>query len=154
VRSHFTLALGVNRCSDRRSIFDRRWLAVMDIIEILKADYARFPIDQSFEIYAKDMYFQDPLNRFHGVNRYRLTIGFMKTFFKQIQFDLHSIDRIDRLINTRWTLQWNTPVPWYPRIEITGRSELLLAADRDLIISHIDYWDCSPWDVVKQHFRL
>jgi hypothetical protein len=124
----------------------------MDIVEILKADYARFPIDQSFGIYAEDMYFQDPLNRFHGVNRYRLTIGFMKTFFKQIQFDLHSIERIDRLINTRWTLQWNTLVPWYPRIEISGRSELLLAPDRELIISHIDYWDCSPWDVVKQHF--
>jgi Uncharacterized conserved protein (DUF2358) len=126
----------------------------MDIVEILRADYARFPIDQSFQIYTEDMYFQDPLSRFRGVNRFRQTIGFMKTFFKQIQFDLHSIEQIDRLINTRWTLQWNTPVPWYPRIEITGRSELLLAPDRDLIISHIDYWDCSPWDVVKQHFRL
>jgi hypothetical protein len=124
----------------------------MDIVEILKADYARFPIDQSFQIYTEDMYFQDPLSRFRGVNRFRQTIGFMKTFFKQIQFDLHSIDRTDRLINTRWTLQWNTPVLWYPRIEITGRSELLLAPDRELIISHIDYWDCSPWDVVKQHF--
>jgi hypothetical protein len=124
----------------------------MDIVEILKADYARFPIDQSFGIYAEDMYFQDPLSRFRGVNRFRQTIGFMQTFFKQIQFDLHSIERTDRLINTRWTLQWNTPVPWYPRIEISGRSELLLAPDRELIISHIDYWDCSPWDVVKQHF--
>jgi Uncharacterized conserved protein (DUF2358) len=124
----------------------------MDIVEILKADYARFPIDQSFQIYAEDMYFQDPLSRFRGVNRFRQTIGFMQTFFKQIQFDLHSIERTDRLINTRWTLQWNTPVPWYPRIEISGRSELLLAPDRELIISHIDYWDCSPWDVVKQHF--
>jgi Uncharacterized conserved protein (DUF2358) len=124
----------------------------MEIVEILKADYARFPIDQSFEIYAADMYFQDPLNRFQGVDRFRLTIGFMKTFFKQIQFDLHSIERTDRQINTRWTLQWNTPIPWYPRIEITGRSELLLAPDRELIVSHIDYWDCSPWDVLKQHF--
>ncbi len=125
----------------------------MDIIKILQADYAHFPIDQTFEIYAEDMYFQDPLNRFHGVNRYRLTIGFMKTWFEQIQFDLHSIDLVDRLITTRWTLQWNTPLPWYPRIEISGSSELLLATDRDLIISHIDYWDCSPLDVLKQHFR-
>ncbi len=124
----------------------------MDIVKILQADYARFPIDQSFQIYAEDMYFQDPLNRFHGVNRYRLTIGFIKTFFKQIQFELHTIERIERLITTRWTLQWNTPVPWYPRIEITGRSELLLADDRELIISHIDYWDCTPLDVLKQHF--
>jgi hypothetical protein len=124
----------------------------MDIIQILRADYARFPIDQSFEIYAEDMYFQDPLNQFRGLNRFRLTIGFMKTFFKQIQFDLHSIEQIDRLVNTRWTLQWNTPVPWYPRIAITGRSELLLAPDRELIISHIDYWDCTPRDVLRQHF--
>jgi Uncharacterized conserved protein (DUF2358) len=125
---------------------------IMNIIEILKADYARFPIDQSFEIYAEDMYFQDPLSRFRGVSRFRRTIGFMQTFFKQIQFDLHAIDLTDRQINTHWTLQWNTPVPWYPRIEITGRSELLLAPDRELIISHIDYWDCSPTDVLKQHF--
>lgn len=123
----------------------------MDIITILRADYARFPIDQSYHIYAEDVYFQDPLNRFRGLDRYRQTIGFMQTWFKEIQFDLQALERVDRLITTQWTLQWNTPLPWYPRIEITGRSELLLN-DRELIISHIDYWDCTPLDVLKQHF--
>lgn len=123
----------------------------MDIVEILRADYARFPIDQTYAIYADDVYFQDPLNRFRGIDRYRRTIDFINTWFKEIYFDLHSLERIDNLISTRWVLSWNTPVPWYPRIAIPGRSELLVD-DRELIVSHIDYWDCTPLAVLKQHF--
>lgn len=123
----------------------------MDIVEILRSDYARFPIDQTYEIYADDVYFQDPLNRFRGLDRYRLTIGFIKTWFKEVQFDLYSLERIDKTIATRWRLSWNTPLPWYPRIAIPGRSELLVD-DRESIVSHIDYWDCTPLDVLKQHF--
>ena len=124
----------------------------MDIITILRQDYAKFPIDQNYQIYAEDVYFQDPLNRFHGIDRYRKMLAFIQTWFKDPQLESDRIDRLDRLITTRWALRWNTPLPWYPRIEITGRSELLLN-DRGLIISHIDYWDCSPFDVLKQHFK-
>jgi hypothetical protein len=125
----------------------------MDIITILQQDYAKFPIDQNYQIYAEDVYFQDPLNRFHGIDRYRKMLTFIQTWFKDPQLESDRIDRLDRLITTRWALSWNTPLPWYPRIEITGRSELLLN-DRGLIISHIDYWDCSPFDVLKQHFKV
>jgi hypothetical protein len=125
----------------------------MDIITILRADYAKFPIDQNYQIYADDVYFQDPLTRFRGLKRYQKTIEFIQTWFKDPQLELYRIDRIEQLITTRWSLSWNTPLLWSPRIEITGRSEMLLN-DRDLIISHIDYWDRSPLDVLKQHFRL
>lgn len=124
----------------------------MDILEILQQDYAQFPIDQNYDIYAEDVYFQDPLNRFRGLQRYRQTIEFIRKWFKFPRLELAEIDRCDSLITTRWTLSWNTPLPWHPRIEISGRSELLLN-EHDLIISHIDYWDCSPFDVFKQHFR-
>jgi Uncharacterized conserved protein (DUF2358) len=125
----------------------------VDIITILREDYAKFPIDQSYQIYAEDVYFQDPLSKFRGLNRYKQTIGFIQTWFKDPRLELYEIDRLERLITTRWSLSWNTPLPWYPRIEITGRSEMLLN-DRELIISHIDYWDCAPFDVLKQHFKL
>jgi Uncharacterized conserved protein (DUF2358) len=131
----------------------------MDILTTLRQDYANFPDNQSYQIYDENVYFQDPLTRFRGLDRYRKTIGFIKTWFKQPQLELYEIDRVvgtaapleHRLITTRWSLSWNTPLPWYPRIEITGRSEMLLN-DRELIISHIDYWDCTPFDVLKQHF--
>ncbi|WP_445637936.1 DUF2358 domain-containing protein [Nostoc sp. DSM 114161] len=123
----------------------------MDIIEILKEDYQRFPVNQTYSIYAPDVYFQDPLNKFRGVKRYKVMINFIETWFLNPKMDLHNIQRLGNTIKTEWTLSWNTPVPWKPRIYIPGWSELTLNSD-GLIVSHIDYWNCSRLDVVKQHF--
>ncbi|MEA5595960.1 DUF2358 domain-containing protein [Rivularia sp. UHCC 0363] len=123
----------------------------MDILEILKADYQRFPKNQTYNIYAEDVYFKDPMNKFNGVDRYKLMIKFIETFFIKPQMDLHDIRREGDTIKTEWTLNWNTPLPWRPRISIPGWSQLGVNSD-DLIISHVDYWKCSRLDVVKQHF--
>ena len=130
----------------------------MNIIEILQEDYQRFPRDQTYEIYAKDVYFKDPMTEFRGIKRYQSMIGFMTHWFQNIQMELHDIKQIGDLpeplrdrIETRWTLSWTTPLPWQPRIAISGRSELMFN-EQNLIISHIDYWDCSRWDVLRQHF--
>ncbi|MEH1836721.1 MAG: DUF2358 domain-containing protein [Nostoc sp.] len=123
----------------------------MDIIEILKEDYQRFPVNQTYSIYAPDVYFQDPLNKFRGVKRYKLMINFIETVFLDPKMDLHNIQRLGDAIKTEWTLSWNTPLPWKPRISIPGWSELGLNSD-GLIVSHVDYWHCSRLDVVKQHF--
>ncbi|BDI15232.1 hypothetical protein ANSO36C_10340 [Nostoc cf. commune SO-36] len=123
----------------------------MDIIEILKEDYQRFPVNQTYNIYAPEVYFQDPLNKFRGVKRYKEMINFIQTWFLNPKMDLHNIQRLENTIKTEWTLSWNTPLPWKPRISIPGWSELGLNSD-GLIVSHIDYWNCSRLDVVKQHF--
>lgn len=123
----------------------------MDIIQILKQDYQRFPTDQTYSIYAQDVYFKDPLNEFRGVERYKQMIKFINICFKNPKLDLHGIERSAATIKTRWTLSWTTPVPWQPRIAIPGWSELTLNADEQ-IVAHIDYWNCSRWDVLKQHF--
>ncbi|MEH2284306.1 MAG: DUF2358 domain-containing protein [Nostoc sp.] len=123
----------------------------MDIIEILKEDYQRFPVNQTYSIYAPEVYFQDPLNKFRGVKRYKEMINFIQTWFLDPKMDLHNIQRLGDTIKTDWTLSWNTPLPWKPRISIPGWSELGLNSD-GLIVSHIDYWNCSRLDVVKQHF--
>ena len=124
----------------------------MDIVEILKQDYQRFPADQTYSIYAQDVYFQDPMNRFQGSDRYRQMIHFISTWFIDINLDLHDIRRTGDIIETRWTLSWTTPLPWKPRIAIPGWSELKLNAE-GLISSHIDYWNCSRLDVLKQLWR-
>jgi hypothetical protein len=123
----------------------------MDIIEILKEDYQRFPQNQTYSIYAPGVYFQDPMNKFHGIERYKQMINLIQTWFLNIKIDLHNIQREGDLIKTEWTLSWNTPLPWKPRISISGWSELGLNS-ANLIVSHIDYWNCSRLDVLKQHF--
>lgn len=121
----------------------------MNLLEILQQDYARFPQDQTYSIYAKDVLFKDPLNQFRGVDRYRKMIGFIQTWFIDPKLDLHSITQDGNQIETRWTLSWNVPLPWKPRVSIPGWSELTLDAE-GLIASHIDYWNCSRLDVLKQ----
>jgi Uncharacterized conserved protein (DUF2358) len=125
----------------------------MNIIETLKADYQRFPNNQTYSIYAEDVFFQDPLNKFRGLGRYKLMIKFIKTFFLNCKMDLHNIQLDGDAIKTEWTLSWNTPLPWKPRIAINGWSELGLNA-QGLICQHIDYWNTSGFDVIKQHFRI
>ena len=125
----------------------------MDVISILKQDYQKFPADQTYSIYAENVYFEDPLNKFHGIGHYQKMIGFMNTWFNDIQLDLHDISQSENAIKTRWTLSWTASVPWKPRMKIPGWSELQLNAD-GLIESHIDYWDISRLDVLKQVFLV
>lgn len=125
----------------------------MDILKILKDDYQRFPLEQTYHIYAPDVYFKDPIYEFRGLERYKKTITFIQTFFLNCQMDLHNIEQEGNHIHTDWSLRWNTPLPWKPRITIHGWSELILN-EAGLIASHIDYWHCSRWDVLKQHFGI
>lgn len=125
----------------------------MDIIQLLKEDYQRFPADQTYSLYAPDVFFKDPVFQFRGIELYKQMINFIKIGFHDPQLELHEIHQLGDTIKTRWTLSWTTPLPWRPRISIPGWSELKLNAE-NLIVSHIDYWDCSRLDVFKQHLRF
>jgi hypothetical protein len=124
----------------------------MNIVEALKTDYARFPEDQTYSLYAEDVFFKDPLTSFYGVARYRSMIQFIARWFRAIEMELHSIQQTDQCIDTTWTLRWVAPIPWQPHMAISGRSALMLN-DAGLIRSHVDDWDCSRLDVLKQLFQ-
>ena len=123
----------------------------MNIVEALKTDYARFPEDQTYSLYAEDVFFKDPLTSFYGVARYRSMIHFMAQWFKAVHMELYSIQQTGSRIDTTWTLRWVAPMPWQPNMTISGRSELTLN-EVGLIRSHVDYWDCSRLDVLRQLF--
>ena len=122
------------------------------IVERLKEDYARFPEDQTYSLYAEEVKFKDPLNSFSGVDRYRQMIGFIARFFNNVEMDLHEIEQSSpSLITMEWTLHMSPPVPWSARLSIPGHTELGLNS-AGLIDSHVDYWHCSRLDVLKQVF--
>jgi hypothetical protein len=123
----------------------------MELIEIIKQDYQNFPDNQTYSIYSENIYFKDPVYNFYGLRRYQNMIKFISKWFANLKLELHDIKRNDNLIETKWTMSWNSPFPWKPFISVSGRSELQVNQE-NLIISHIDYWDCSKWDVIKQHF--
>jgi Uncharacterized conserved protein (DUF2358) len=89
----------------------------MDLIEIVKADYQKFPEAQTYEIYDKNVYFKDPVFSFRGLDRYKLMIGFITTWFKALKLELHEIDRIDDTIKTRFTLEAAHLCGWLERVK-------------------------------------
>jgi Uncharacterized conserved protein (DUF2358) len=125
----------------------------MTILETLRSDYQHFPYQQTYSLYAEEVYFKDPMTEFRGRDRYQQMIGLMQTWFRNCKMEVHDLRQAEDQIRSDWTLRWNTPLPWQPAIAISGWSELTLN-DEGIIISHIDYWHCSRWDVVKQHFAF
>ena len=122
----------------------------MDIVKILQEDYQHFPEDQTYSIYAEDVYFKDPLNQFRGREKYKQMLNLLNTIFQEIKMDVHNISRHGNMIETEWTLNLTSPLPWKPRLAIPGKSELKL--NEEFIVSHIDIWHISRLNVLKQNF--
>lgn len=129
-------------------------LDIGGVSDRIRQDYARFPHQQSYELYAEDVFFQDPLNRFRGVGRYQDMVGFMARWFQQPRLELHELNvQSDQAFKTRWTLSWVAPLPWKPPMAISGQTEYRLNEDGK-IASHIDSWDCSRLSVLGQVFGI
>ena len=124
----------------------------MDILKALRQDYSRFPLDQTYSLYSEDVFFKDPMTEFRGVKKYQEMIALIDRFFKNPQLDLHEIQQTGDQIRTDWTLSWTTPLPWKPRISISGWSDLTIDLTTGLITQHIDSWHCTRWNVIQQHF--
>ncbi|WP_024545236.1 DUF2358 domain-containing protein [Picosynechococcus sp. NKBG15041c] len=124
----------------------------MDILEMLRQDYQRFPRDQTFSLYSADVFFQDPLNRFRGRKRYEKMIAFLARWFRNIHLELHDLRQDQRTIRSDWTLSMTCPLPWQPRLQITGYS-LLELNDQNLITAHVDHWRSPPVKILQQIFQ-
>ncbi|WP_017294933.1 DUF2358 domain-containing protein [Geminocystis herdmanii] len=124
----------------------------MNLLDIITEDYRQFPQNQTFSIYAKNVHFKDPIYNFYGIQKYQKMITFLSKWFKNLHLELHEITEIENQIDTRWTMSWNSPLPWQPFVSVSGRSELKLK--NNLIIGHYDYWYISKWDLIKQHFKI
>jgi hypothetical protein len=124
----------------------------------LKADLPHlFYRDISYDIYAEDIYFRDPVNTFKGKLNYRIifwTLRFhARLFFTAIAFDLHSISHpAQDTIFATWTVRGTLRLPWKARLCFNGDSTYTLNAN-GLICRHLDTWDRQPGEILKQFFR-
>ncbi len=123
----------------------------ISLLDRIRADYARFPDNQDYDLYAEDVEFRDPLNRFRGRDRYRANIGFIARWFRDIDLQLHDLGREGDILHTRWTLSFTSPLPWRPRTVIHGHTEMSLNAE-GLIARHIDTWETPPLAVLRQQW--
>ncbi|MEP0918465.1 DUF2358 domain-containing protein [Leptolyngbya sp. DQ-M1] len=131
---------------------------VDEIIHTLKQDLPTlFEKDITYDIYSSDIFFKDPVNTFKWKFNYRIifwTLRFHgKLFFTELFFDLHQVYPKDEwTILADWTVRGTLRVPWKARLLFNGTSTYSLNAD-GLIYRHIDTWDRSPNEILKQFFQ-
>lgn len=138
---------------------ERAYQSQVDLaIETLKNELpGLFETDLSYDIYTKDIFFQDPVNTFKGKLNYRIifwTLRFHgKLFFTELYFDLHDIKQTAKdSILANWTVRGILRVPWKARILFNGYSTYKLTPE-GLIYEHIDTWDRRPSEILRQFFR-
>jgi Uncharacterized conserved protein (DUF2358) len=130
-------------------------LQVEKVIETLKNDLPTlFEKDISYDIYAQDIYFQDPVNRFKWKFNYRIifwTLRFHASlFFREIFFDVHDLKQIKPdTIKVTWTVRGTLRLPWKAHLFFNGDSTYKLT-EAGLIYNHLDSWDRKPSEVLKQ----
>jgi hypothetical protein len=117
-----------------------------------------FETDISYDIYSQEIFFQDPVNTFKGKRNYRIifwTLRFHgRLFFTELHFDLHEVRQTSpNEIQADWTVRGTLRVPWKAKILFNGNSLYTLNADA-LIYKHIDTWDRSPGEILKQFIRV
>jgi hypothetical protein len=91
------------------------------LAEELKIDLAKM-FDLTYEpkwsLYADDVVFTDPLNKFTGIQKYKDNINMLKDspLFSGGKMDLHEIKVVDSTrVDTRWTLTMTFKAfPWKP----------------------------------------
>lgn len=128
---------------------------IQKVIETLRLDLPTlFEKDISYDIYTQNIYFKDPVNTFKGKFNYRIifwTLRFhAKLFFSEIYFDVHQIDRpTTDTIRVDWTVRGTLRLPWKSNLFFNGYSIYKLDPT-GLIYEHIDTWDRSPSEILKQ----
>lgn len=137
-------------------------MPVSKTIEILKQDLPTlFEEDISYDIYARDIYFTDPVNTFEGKFNYRIIFWTLRfhggLFFSDLHFDLHEVypsapGSAPESILADWTVRGTLRVPWRAKVFFNGQSTYSLDK-RGLIYRHEDTWDRSPKAILKQFFR-
>lgn len=127
-------------------------------VETLKKDLPTlFEQDISYEIYTKDILFQDPVSKFKRKFNYRIifwTLRFhARLFFTEIYFDLHDVNQTARdIILANWTVKGVLRLPWKARVFFNGYSTYKLNQE-GLIYEHIDTWDRKPSEILKQFLQ-
>ena len=116
-----------------------------------------FDRDISYDIYSQDIFFRDPVNTFKGKFNYRIifwTLRFHgRLFFTDLHFDLHRVEATDpTTIRADWTVRGTLRLPWRAKLFFNGYSIYKLN-DAALIYEHIDTWDRSPGEILRQFWQ-
>eukprot|EP00897_Mesotaenium_endlicherianum_P009765 jgi/Mesen1/8817/ME000053S08226 len=122
-------------------------------LDALRQDYDRsyFVTGQmSMGLYEVDCEFADPFVSFKGRQRFKQNVSNLGSFMEEVSLKILDWQVYEDKVLTKWRFSCVLGLPWRPILAASGGTEHYFSKDSGKIYKHVENWDISPVDGLKQ----
>eukprot|EP00850_Spirogloea_muscicola_P006404 SM000030S11413 [mRNA] locus=s30:584124:586102:- [translate_table: standard] len=139
-----------------------------DAKRLLRRDYDHTYFvtgDMTMGIYEDQCEFADPFVSFRGRRRFKQNVSNLGSFMEEVDLAVLDWQETEDTITTKWRFRCTLGLPWRPilaacavdfllrRISASGSTKHYFDMDSGKIYKHVESWNISPWDGVRQLFK-
>lgn len=120
-------------------------------------DYHKYFVTgtSSMEAYDSQCEFADPFVSFRGLARFRANVSNLGAFMEDVRLKTEFSDGPDdNSITANWRFRCVLGLPWRPSLSASGSTVHVFDEDTGLIVRHIENWDISAIDGLRQVFKI
>lgn len=107
-------------------------------------------------IYDDNCYFADPTVQFSGLAKWKGNLKLLVPFLIEPRIQLTKLESQQQPGNqsptllAQWTLQTHLKLPWRPYVDVIGATEYSLNRDANQVVRHVESWNITPIEAIKQ----
>ncbi|GBG81319.1 hypothetical protein CBR_g31994 [Chara braunii] len=127
-----------------------------EAIAALRADYNRSYFvtgKMSMGIYEEDCEFADPFVSFKGRQRFKQNVSNLGSFMREVNLTVVDWQEAEDKLTTKWRFSCVLALPWRPILAASGGTDHYFDKETGKIYKHVERWDISPADGVRQLFK-
>eukprot|EP00271_Cylindrocystis_brebissonii_P009121 TRINITY_DN2377_c0_g2_i1.p1 TRINITY_DN2377_c0_g2~~TRINITY_DN2377_c0_g2_i1.p1 ORF type:complete len:272 (-),score=39.06 TRINITY_DN2377_c0_g2_i1:586-1401(-) len=125
-------------------------------MEALRKDYERSYFvtgAMSMGLYAVDCEFADPFVSFKGRRRFKQNVSNLGSFMEEVNLKVLDWKVEEDQVTTKWRFSCVLGLPWRPILAASGGTTHYFDTESGKIYKHVERWDISPADGVRQLFK-
>lgn len=122
----------------------------------LRKDYDRSYFvtgNMSMGIYEDDCEFADPFVSFRGRRRFKQNVSNLGSFMEDVNLKILDWQEGEDQVSTKWRFSCVLGLPWRPILAASGGTDHFFNKESGKIYKHVERWDISPADGVRQLFK-
>lgn len=127
-----------------------------EAVALIRKDYERSYFvtgNMNMGIYEADCEFADPFVSFKGLKRFKQNVSNLGSFMEESSLKITDWQEYEDRIYAKWRFNCILGLPWRPILAATGSTEYFFDSNSGKICKHVENWDISPADGVRQLFK-
>ncbi|CAK9227473.1 unnamed protein product [Sphagnum jensenii] len=124
-----------------------------DAVDAIRKDYDRSYFvtgNMAMGIYEPNCEFADPFVSFKGLKRFKQNVSNLGSFMEESSLKVTDWQEFEDRIYARWRFNCVLALPWRPILAATGSTEYYFDTASGRICKHVENWDISPLDGLRQ----